>query len=129
MIKINGEIMKKSSYTLLFILLMIFTVCCKMRVEGHPYKELVYTEYTVEDFIKEIGNSVEIITSDSTKLGITKSENGKAVNIYNVKISGKFSYKNNMPYNLVSADLRGLDTSNVTDMSYMFNGCELLKTL
>lgn len=127
MIKINRVTMKKSFYSLLFIISMIFTVSCKMKVVIH--QEPVCTEYTVEDFIKEIGNSVEIITYDSSKPGITKSEDGKTVNIYNVKISGEFSFETKFPHGLESADLRGLDTSNVTDMSSMFNSSSLLKTI
>jgi len=80
-------------------------------------------------FIKLLGTDVTKITADSSKYGITKS--GTTVNVYGVSIIGEFreatEYK--FPTTLSSADLKGLNTSGVTSMSYMFSGCYKLTTL
>ncbi|MCQ2584450.1 MAG: BspA family leucine-rich repeat surface protein [Treponema sp.] len=86
-------------------------------------------EFSVQEFLAEIGTSVKIITADPTKPGITKSDDSKTVNVYGVKISGEFSKESHFPSTLTNADLCGLDTSNVTDMSWMFYNCYDLEEL
>ena len=60
--------------------------------------------------------SVSIIPVDGKKVGLTSTV-----------LSNMF--KRNNGTNFVSLDLSGLDTSNVTTMSYMFNGCSSLTEL
>jgi len=103
---------------------------------GHTYNENFVCvncgevkELTVQEFLSTIGNSVTTITADTSKPGITKSRDGKTVNIYGVKISGEFSYSSKFPISLETADLKGLDTSKVTDMNSMFRNCEKLTTI
>lgn len=94
---------------------------------------------TVEDFIEELGTEVEVITYDAAaEPGITKSADGKTVNVKNVSLTGGFSTaemwgviigSGKTPSSLIKADLRGLDTSNVKNMESMFRVCEKLVSL
>ena len=88
---------------------------------------------TVEDFIEELGTEVEVITYDAAaEPGITKSADGKTVNVKDVSLTGGFSTaemwgviigSGKMPSSLIKADLRGLDTSNVKNITDMFFKC------
>ncbi len=85
---------------------------------------------SVEEFIKSLGNKVETITYDTTQdMELILSADGKTANVCGVKLSGKFSSGNTFPSTLKKADLRGLDTSSVTDMSDMFSGCASLESI
>ena len=94
---------------------------------------------TVEDFIEELGTEVEVITYDAAaEPGITKSADGKTVNVKDVSLTGGFSTaemwgviigSGKMPSSLIKADLHGLDTSNVKNMESMFRVCEKLVSL
>ena len=85
---------------------------------------------TVFDFLSAIGTEVTEITYDTTQsFGVTVD--GTSANVYNVKITGEFSNSDlyHMPETLVTADLRGLNTSGVTDFSNMFVSCSSLTSL
>jgi len=84
---------------------------------------------SVSKFISLLGSEVTTITADSSISGITKSEDGKTVNVYGIKITGEFGEDCQFPTTLVTADLTGLDTSGVTSMSHMFYNCSGLTTL
>ncbi|MCQ2587550.1 MAG: leucine-rich repeat protein [Treponema sp.] len=80
-------------------------------------------EMTVAEFDDRI-SGVTKITANNSKTGIYISDDGLTANIYNIKLTQNSGYVG-FPSSLVSADLSGIDFSNVSDTSYMFNGCKL----
>lgn len=89
----------------------------------------IQKEMTVTDFLTALGTEVETITSNVGVPGISFSSGGKSANIFGVKLTGDFDYNNYFPSSLITADLRGLDTSSVTSMAYMFYGCSGLTSI
>ncbi len=78
--------------------------------------------YTVSAFIYALGNRcTKIIYDPDAEPGISVYPSQSSVKcVKDVVLRGRTSQNYHMPA-LESADLRGLDTSEVTDMSYMFS--------
>lgn len=103
-------------------------------LESQSVMDVLYT-YEVNDFINALilpgstNSVVEIITANSDKPGITLSEDGKTVNIYNVALTGSFTSSYHFPESLLKANLSGINTTEVTSMAYMFFNCHNLSEL
>lgn len=83
---------------------------------------------TVNQFFTALG-SPKYITANPGTEGITIS--GDTANVWNVSISGETSdyVGYHFPNTLINADLKGLNTTNISNMQQMFYGCSLLTTL
>lgn len=84
---------------------------------------------SVREFVSKISKVTAINYNENQSEKIVVSEDGKTVTLNGLKLYGNFSKTYRFPESLTNPDLRGLDTSNVTDMSYMFSGCKNLSYL
>lgn len=89
-----------------------------------------YIRMSMQDFITELGSTVEHITAVPAETpGITWSSDHLTANVYRVSLTGASSPECHFSDSLVTADLKGLDTSEVTGMKSMFSGCDALESL
>lgn len=127
--------MKRIGTIILVLGLIICFAGCMTNVEYDSFKNGITIqpiEMTVSEFITALGNSVETITYNTTQsVGVNLSKDSKSANVYGIKLTGEFSINADahFPNTLISADLRGLDTRSVTNMSFMFDECKALQTL
>lgn len=85
-------------------------------------------EYNLAEVISLLGENVQYITANHTETsGITVSEDGKTANIFGVRLTS--AGRTRFPSSLIEADLTGLETSSVTDMSNMFYCCSDLTSI
>lgn len=83
---------------------------------------------SITEFITALGDSVEEVTANKSAVsGVTLSADKKSANVWNVNLSGETDCS--FPSTLVKADFRGLDTSGVTTMDLLFEGCTELTEL
>lgn len=128
---IRNFLMKKVITPVLFVLLVsLMTGVSGCKHDTPP--DSVTMSFPV--LLELLGEDVEEITAKQVEIpGVTLSADKKTANIWGVKLVGKTRHTSNsmmsFPDSLIKVDLRGLDTSAVTDMLNMFSSCISLKEL
>lgn len=113
----KGTVTTEATFTETGVITYKCTVCEKTKTQIHPVK----VQMTTSEFFTILGKEVEHITAIPTKTsGIIYNAETKTANIFGVILAGETSSTIKFPVSLKTADLTGLDTSNVTDSGDMF---------
>ncbi len=104
--------------------LALYTITTKELPSSREYNGTTYTLSTTVDVSEQRNNNVRLGTyvNGTNKIAIIGQEGGVIAPINSQRLFGTSDNENSMKFQTI--DLTNLDTSKVTDMSYMFYNCD-----